>query len=77
MEIRRSWERRGTLFPSDGSRPCAKGRGGGREGAILFCLPWQLLEIGLRTNQFTSKDSFTFVDWLKAHQHNNEINVFL
>ena len=27
----------------------------------------------ISTNQFTIKDSFTFVYWLKAHQHNNEI----
>ena len=27
----------------------------------------------ISTNQFTIKDSFTFVDWVKAHQHNNEI----
>ena len=25
------------------------------------------------TNQFTIKDSFTFLDWVKAHQHNNEM----
>ncbi|XP_068749298.1 uncharacterized protein [Montipora capricornis] len=27
----------------------------------------------ISTNQFTIKDSFSFVDWAKTHQHNNEI----
>ena len=27
----------------------------------------------ISTKQFTIKDSFTFVDWVKAQQHNNEI----
>ena len=27
----------------------------------------------ISTNQFTIKDSFTFVDCVKAQQHNNEI----
>ena len=26
----------------------------------------------ISTNQFTIKDSFTFVDWAKSHKHNNE-----
>ena len=26
----------------------------------------------ISTNQFTIKDSFTFVDWVKTHKHNNE-----
>ena len=27
----------------------------------------------ISTNQFTIKDSFTFVDWAKTHQHNNDV----
>ena len=27
----------------------------------------------ISTNQFTIKDSFSFVDWVKSHKHNNEI----
>ena len=27
----------------------------------------------ISTNQFTIKDSFSFVDWAKTHQHKNEI----
>ena len=34
--------REGNSFLRGGSRPCSKGWSRGREGAILFCLPWQL-----------------------------------
>jgi len=27
----------------------------------------------ISTNQFTIKDSFSFVDWVKSHKHNNQI----